>query len=90
MSTRLDNERTEIPAILGTLKRLYRSKGILYRDVARMLDLSETTVKRYLTGHGLTVEILESLCRIVGLRMSDAFAIAQEDIEASSSTLEEE
>jgi transcriptional regulator with XRE-family HTH domain len=90
MTTRLDNERTEIPAILSTLKRLLKAKGILYSEVARRMGLSETTVKRYLTGHGLTVEILEILCHIVDLRLSDAFAMAREDIDATSLTLEEE
>ena len=90
MKKRLDNERTEIPIVLKTLKRLLKAKGILYSDIARMLDLSETTVKRYLTGHGLTVEILEKLCRIADLRLTDAFAMAEEDINTESLTLENE
>jgi len=90
MTTRLENERTEIPAILTMLKRLLKAKGILYSEVARRLGLSETTVKRYLTGHGLTVEILERLCRIVDMRLSDAFAIAEEDIGEASLSLENE
>ncbi len=90
VTTRLENEATEIPAILNMLKRLLKAKGILYSDVARRLNLSETTVKRYLTGHGLTVEILENLCRIVDMRLSDAFAIAEEDIGAASISLENE
>ena len=30
MTTRLENERTEIPAVLNMLKRLLKAKGILY------------------------------------------------------------
>jgi len=90
MTTLLENERTQIPAVLNMLKRLLKAKGILYSDVARKLGLSETTVKRYLTGHGLTVEILENLCRIVDMRLSDAFALVEEDIGAASLSLESE
>ena len=37
---------TEIAQLIDTLKRLLKAQGMTYRDVARELDVSETSVKR--------------------------------------------
>ena len=75
----LKQEGSEIPLLLRALKSLLKARGILYHDVAEKLGVSETTVKRYLTGHSLTVEILEDICRIVDVRLSDLSALSQEE-----------
>jgi transcriptional regulator with XRE-family HTH domain len=72
----LDRDGSEIDQLLRTLKAILKSRSLLYQDVAEAMGVSETTVKRYLTGHGLTVEILERLCRVAGLRISDLVAAA--------------
>jgi len=90
MQTWLKNDASEMPAILATLKTLFKSRNLLYHDVATILGKSETTVKRYLTGHCLTFEILESLCHVVDLRLSDVLEIAREESEDSVLSPEEE
>ena len=90
MSRRLSQEQSEIPVLLRVLKSLLKAKGLLYHDVAEKLGVSEPTVKRYLTGHSLTIELLEDLCRIVDVRLSDLLAMAQEEPERPSLTPEEE
>ncbi|HEX4507713.1 MAG TPA: helix-turn-helix transcriptional regulator [Alphaproteobacteria bacterium] len=90
MSRRLKQDQSELPLALTALKSLLKAKGLLYRDIAEQLGLSETTVKRYLTGQSLTFEILERLCRIVGVRVSDLMAMAQEEPEQPVLTQEEE
>ncbi len=90
MRTWLMDEGSEIPAVLYTLKNLFKAKGLLYHDIAETLGTSETSVKRYLTGHNVTLETLEALCRIVGLRLSDVIEMAQEETEWSVLSLEEE
>ena len=91
MRTSLKQDTSEIPLILKTLKNLLKSKGILYHDVAESMGVSETTVKRYLTGHSLTIDILESLCGIVDLRLSDLLELSQEEAAGDPVlTLEEE
>ncbi|WP_311269548.1 helix-turn-helix transcriptional regulator [Sphingobium sp. WCS2017Hpa-17] len=62
---------SEVPRILALLKDCYRDKRIRYRDIASQLDVSEPTVKRYLGGRGLTLDMLERLCAVAGLRLSD-------------------
>lgn len=90
MSRWLKPDQSEIPPLLRALKSLLKVKGLLYHDVAEKLGVSETTVKRYLTGHSLTVEILEDLCRIVDVRLSDLLAMSQEEPEQPILSPEEE
>ncbi len=78
MAARLKQESSEIAPLLKTLKGVLKARGLLYHDVAVALRVSETTVKRYLTGHSLSLTILERLCRLVDLRMSDLVALARE------------
>jgi transcriptional regulator with XRE-family HTH domain len=90
MSRGLKQDQSEIPLLLRALKSLLKGRGLLYHDVAEKLGVSETTVKRYLTGHSLTVEILEDLCRVVDIRLSDLLAISQEEPEQPILSPEEE
>jgi transcriptional regulator with XRE-family HTH domain len=90
MSRGLKQDQSEIPLLLRGLKSLLKAKGLLYHDVADRLGVSETTVKRYLTGRSLTVEILEELCRVVDVRLSDLAAISQEEPERPMLSPEEE
>ncbi|HLG89567.1 MAG TPA: helix-turn-helix transcriptional regulator [Alphaproteobacteria bacterium] len=78
MTALLKQDNSEISLLLKTLKNILKSRGLLYQDVAAALGVSETTVKRYLTGHSLSVDVLEQLCRLVDLRMSDLVDIARE------------
>ncbi len=77
----LDRDSSEIDMLLRTLKNIFKSRGLLYQHVAEAIGVSETTVKRYLTGHGLTVDILERLCRVADLRISDLVAVSRESDE---------
>ena len=90
MSRELKQDQSEIPLLLRGLKSLLKARGLLYHDVADKLGVSETTVKRYLTGHSLTVDILEDLCRIVDVRLSDLVAMSQEEPEQPILSPEEE
>ena len=90
MSQRLKQDQSEIPLLLRALKNLLKAKELHYHDVAEQLGVSEPTVKRYLTGHSLTVEILEDLCRVVDVRLSDLLAMSQEEPERPMLTPEEE
>jgi transcriptional regulator with XRE-family HTH domain len=90
MSRGLKQDQSEIPLLLRALKSLLKGRGLLYHDVAEKLGVSETTVKRYLTGHSLTVEILEDLCRVVEVRLSDLLVMSQEEPERATLSPEEE
>jgi len=88
----MEQKNSEIPAIAGTLKRLVRAKGLTYARLAETLNISEASVKRYLNGHRLTMEILERLCGAMSLRLSEFYEIAARETVPRSTrlTLEQE
>jgi transcriptional regulator with XRE-family HTH domain len=49
------NASTTTQKIVDVLKQRLRSKGLRNREVASRLEVSETTVKRYLRGEGLDI-----------------------------------
>src|SRR5579859_4337604 len=81
MAAGLDRDGSEIDLLLKALKTIFKARGLLYQNIADAIGVSETTVKRYLTGHGLTVEILERLCKSVNLRISDLMTIVRAEEE---------
>src|SRR4051794_10965022 len=81
-----------IPKILAVLKTVYRQKGLRYSDIAKSLALSEVTVKRYMRGRSLTVEMLEKLCAVANLNifeLLEAVRRSQEKVVALSYEQEE-
>ena len=62
---------SQVAALLETLKRELRSKGVTYRDVAGLLDLSENSVKRLFAEKSFSVARLERVCDLVDLELSD-------------------
>lgn len=65
---------TELPALIATLKRLLKSRGLTYRDVAAGLGLSETSVKRLFSSERFTVARLERLAGLLGYTLSELMA----------------
>jgi transcriptional regulator with XRE-family HTH domain len=55
--------------IIDALKQELKARKVRYQDLARHLQVSEGTIKRYLKGRGLTVEILDSLAEVVDLTL---------------------
>jgi predicted transcriptional regulator len=72
------NASTTTQRIVDVLKQELRSKGIRNRDVAFQLEVSETTVKRYLRGEGLDIPVLETLATMAELDLSSLMALAQQ------------
>lgn len=65
---------SELPALVATLKRLLKARGLTYRDVAAGLGLSETSVKRLFSSERFTVERLERLAGLLGYSLSELMA----------------
>lgn len=66
---------SETERLIAAAKRLLRSQGLTYRDVAPKLGLSEPSVKRILSSGRLTVERLEQLGQLLGYTLAE---LAQE------------
>lgn len=67
---------SEIPLLLTALKGIYRAQGLRYEDVAAALGISQMTVKRYLAGKGLSLAVLEQLCRLAGISLIELSELA--------------
>ena len=70
---------SDIPLILQALKKLLKAQGLRYQDVAETLEISRITVKRYLSGRGLTLAALESLCSVLGITLGDLIDIVRDN-----------
>jgi transcriptional regulator with XRE-family HTH domain len=77
-SRRLSDISTPTGKLLLVLKRQLRVRGLHYRDVAGRLRISERTVKRHLSGRGLTIEVLQRLADIVELDLLSLVVLAQQ------------
>lgn len=86
------NGATDETLLLAELKRLLKDRNIRYCDIAEQLGVSETTIKRKLTGHGLSVSVLESVCAIAGIRLIDLAELAarRSDTKAHALSIEQE
>jgi len=62
---------SQTPALMKTLKRELKARGFTYAEVARRLQMSESSIKRLLSGDSLSVARLESLCEIAGMDFAD-------------------
>ena len=96
MSHSKDRERgkdqSQAPRLIEALKALFRSHGLRHADIAASLGLSRTTLKRRLSGQGLTIDLLESLCALVDVTLNELFELAavSDDKRAKRLTLEQE
>ncbi len=57
--------------LITTLKRELKAQGMTYAQVARQLQLSESSIKRLFSGSQLSLTRLEQLCQLLGMEISD-------------------
>ena len=78
--------------LLQILKRLFKSRGLRYADIASALRVSHTTLKRRLAGAGLTISFVEALAELVDATLPELFELANAnaDMRDRRLTLEQE
>lgn len=69
----------DVARLLGALKLVLRQKGIRQLQLADELNVSEATVRRYLSGQGLTLHVLSQICQIADIRIVDLAEMAHND-----------
>jgi transcriptional regulator with XRE-family HTH domain len=69
---------TSAGKLIVTLRNQMRIRGLHYHDVASRLKVSEGTVKRYFSGKGLSLSVLERLAEIVDLDLLSLATLAQQ------------
>ena len=67
---------TQTAAIHQALKRLLRQQGRTYAEAAAVLGLSEASVKRLFSRHGLSLQRLERLCDWLRVDIADLVALS--------------
>ena len=55
----------QIPALISTLKKQLKAHGKTYADVARVLEISEASVKRLFSEQNFTLQRLEAICHSI-------------------------
>ena len=58
-------------ALIKTMKRCLRSHGLTYRDVAKELSLSETSIKRIFAEQHISLARMEQVCQMMGMQITD-------------------
>ncbi|WP_415061770.1 helix-turn-helix domain-containing protein [Bdellovibrio sp.] len=81
---------SQIDQFLNSLKRSLKAKNILYRDLAKALGLSESSVKRILSNKSLSLERLEEICRVADLSFSEVVKSANLEEASQVVTLTDE
>lgn len=72
---------SQINTLVKTLKKILRSNGITYVDIASHLQLSEASVKRMFSKNSFTLERLDSICEIVEIDFVDLLRIFDDEQE---------
>ena len=62
---------SETTQLLSTIKRQLKVQGLMYRDVAAALKLSEPSVKRLFSGQRLTVDRLAQIGQLLGFSLTE-------------------
>ena len=74
---------SEINALIRALKQAIKQQGRTYQDVARLLQLSESSVKRIFASGDLSLKRLDALCGWLGITITGLSV----EVEAQQATL---
>ena len=80
----------QVSALLGVLKQLFRARGLHYRDVAERLGVTERTVKRWFADEGLTMDVVEDLCGVIGMTFIELVEMAKNELDVRPQQLSRE
>lgn len=81
---------SQIDKFLESLKRALKAKNVLYRDLAKSLNLSESSIKRILSNKSLSLDRLEEICKIADLSFADIVRAAHLEETSQTFTLTDE
>ena len=76
--------------LIDTLKQELRKRRITYKQVAEVLDLSETSVKRLFSEEAFSIKRLEKVCELLHLDLSDLVHLMERNIDLTSQFTKEQ
>jgi hypothetical protein len=68
----------QVSALVEALKSALKAGAITYAEVARALDLSESSIKRKFSRQDFSVLELDRICAMVGMEISDLVKLMEE------------
>lgn len=79
-------------ALVETLKKILRSKGITYHNLSEALNISEASVKRVFSEANFSLERFEKICQFAGVSITEVADLTNADRAITSHiyTLEQE
>lgn len=75
---------SQTPLLIATLKQELRKQRINYRQVAEVLELSETSVKRLFSDEAFSIKRLERVCEMLHLDISDLIHLMEKNIDLTT------
>jgi transcriptional regulator with XRE-family HTH domain len=81
---------TEVVQLVSTLKRELKAQGKTYRDLARMLGISEASVKRIFSNERFTVERLTEISAFLGYTLAEICQRSTDVLPAITTLTEEQ
>ena len=72
------------------LKRALKSKGITYKKLAQMLEISEPTIGRMFSIGAFSLERYVEICQLIGLTYEDMIRLGESEPQVFEFTLEQE
>ena len=77
--------------LIDTLKKVLKTEGLTYADVAKKLQLSEISIKRNFAAKNFTLDRLEEICGLCSIDLTDLIRIMDDArAKVSSMTIEQE
>lgn len=77
--------------LIDTLKRELRKQRVTYKQVANVLELSETSVKRLFSEEAFSIKRLEKVCELLHMDISGLVQLMERNIELTTQlTLDQE
>jgi transcriptional regulator with XRE-family HTH domain len=68
----------QVSALVAALKSALKAANLTYADVARELDLSESSIKRKFSRQDFSVMELDRICALVGMEISELVKLMEE------------
>jgi DNA-binding Xre family transcriptional regulator len=71
--------QTGTESIINHLKSQLKSRGLSYKDLAKIWNVAESSVKRIMSGSDLSLERLETVCKYLEISLGDFMKTTQFD-----------
>lgn len=83
---------SQVQQFLDSLKLTLKAKNIIYKDLAKILNLSESSIKRLLSDRSISLERIEEICRACDISFAEVCENAkfEKNFQSQFVTLEQE